>query len=50
MPRFSDDDYLNFCVLEALVAHGEEDRKRAEEEDEKDEFKGSHKGWNPEGA
>ena len=47
MPRFSEDDYLNFIVLEALVQRGERDRKQAEEERKKDEFKGSHKKWNP---
>lgn len=48
MPRFSEDDYLNFCVLEALVARGEEDRKEAEDEQERADFRKSHKDWNPE--
>jgi hypothetical protein len=48
MPRFSEDDYLNFIVLEALVARGEEDRKQAEEEQKHADFRKSHKDWNPE--
>jgi hypothetical protein len=50
MPRFSEDDFLNFIVLEALVARGEEDRKEAEKQDEQESFRKSHKDWNPEGA
>lgn len=50
MPRFSEDDFLNFIVLEALVARGEEDVKTAEEAKEREEFRSSHKDWNPEGA
>lgn len=47
MPRFSDDDYVNFCVLEALVQRGERDREAAEEQDEQTSFIKSHKGWDP---
>lgn len=50
MPRFSEDDYLNFIVLEALVARGEEDRKQAEDSDKHTAFRNSHKDWNPEGG
>lgn len=50
MPRFSDDDYLNFIVLEALVERGERDRQEAEESREQQDFLHSHKGWDPEGG
>jgi len=47
MPRFSDDDFVNFCVLEALVQRGERDREEAEERGEQEDFLKSHKGWDP---
>lgn len=47
LPRFSRDDYLDYLVTEALVARGEADRQRAEDQDEKDKFRKSHKGWDP---
>jgi hypothetical protein len=47
MPRFSEDDVLDFMVTEALVERGENDRKRAEKEAEKDAFRKSHKDWDP---
>lgn len=50
MPRFSDDDYLNFIVLEALVQRGERDREKAEEAEEHKQFRKSAKDWHPEGS
>ena len=50
MPRFSDDDYLDFIVLEALVARGEQDRKDAEKASEQKQFRKSHRNWKPEGS
>jgi hypothetical protein len=47
MPRFSDDDFVNFCVLEALVQRGERDREEAEQNKEEEDFRKSHKGWDP---
>jgi hypothetical protein len=47
MPRFSHDPYVNFCVLEALVQRGERDREDAEERKEEEDFRKSHKGWDP---
>jgi len=47
MPTFSHDPFLNFCVLEALVARGEQDREEAETEREHEDFRKSHKGWDP---
>lgn len=47
MPRFSEDDFLNFLVTEALVARGEKDRERAEERVKQEQFKKSHKTWDP---
>lgn len=47
MPRFSEDDVLDFMVTEALVDRGERDRKKAEKEAEKESFRKSHKGWDP---
>lgn len=50
MPQFSDDDYLNFIVLEALVARGEQDRKDSEQSHEAEAFRKSHKDWDPHGG
>lgn len=47
MPRFSEDDVLNFMVVEALVERGEADRKEAEKQREQEDFRKSHKGWDP---
>jgi hypothetical protein len=47
MPRFSEDDVLDFMVTEALVERGEQDRKRAEEKSKQASFRKSHKGWDP---
>lgn len=47
MPRFSDDDVLDFMVLEALQARGNEDTRKAEKDAEKDRFRKSHKGFDP---
>lgn len=47
MPRFSDDDYLNFLVTEALVARAEVDRSVAEDKQKQEAFKSSHKNWDP---
>lgn len=50
MPRFSEDDVLDFMVTEALVERGERDRKQAEENAEKESFRKSHKNWDPQKA
>lgn len=47
LPRFSDDDYLDYLVTEALVERGEGDRRRAEDDHEKKKFRQSHKKWDP---
>jgi hypothetical protein len=47
LPRFSRDDYLDYLVTEALVARGEADRQNAEDQHEKDDFRKSHKKWDP---
>lgn len=52
VPRFSDDDVLDFIVKEAMVHKYKRDMKEAEKEAEDDqartEFRGSHKGLKPE--
>jgi hypothetical protein len=47
MPRFSEDDVLDFLVTEALVERGERDRKRAEDKAKREAFRKSHKHWDP---
>lgn len=47
MPRFSEDDVIDFMVTEALVERGERDRKKAEEKAKMEAFRKSHKGWDP---
>lgn len=39
MPKFSEDDYLDFCVLEALTVRGANDQKEAEKKKKMDEWK-----------
>lgn len=39
LPRFSDDDYIDFCVLEALTVRGGEDRRKAEKKKKMEEWK-----------
>lgn len=47
MPRFSEDDVVNFMVLEALQHRGVRDQKKAEYAQEAEAFKKSHKKFDP---
>lgn len=47
MPRFSEDDVLDFMVLEALQVRGVADQEKAEKKQKRDEFKKSHKQFDP---
>lgn len=47
MPRFSEDDVLNFMVTEALVARGNQDTKDAHKNKEREDFRRSHKDFDP---
>jgi hypothetical protein len=50
LPQFSEDDFLNFLITEALVARGEIDRQQAAEKSDHDDFLKSHKEWNPQNS
>lgn len=45
MPRFSEDDVLDFIVLEALTARAARERAAAEKDRERQQWMGSHKDW-----
>lgn len=47
MPKFSDDDYIDFCVTEALVVRGREEEQTAEKSSAAEKFRQSHKGFDP---
>jgi hypothetical protein len=42
MPRFSDDDVIDFLVVEALVHRGREDEKDARLRAKREEWKNNH--------
>lgn len=39
MPAFTEDDYLDFCVTEALVVRAGQDRKKADKRRQAEEWK-----------
>lgn len=47
MPRFSDDDVIDFMVVEALQARSRDDIAAAEQKRKQDEFRKSHKQFDP---
>lgn len=47
MPSFSNDDVIDFMVLEALQARGNKEMRDAEKEAERERFRKSHKGFDP---
>lgn len=47
LPRFSEDDVVDFMVVEALVARGNAEVEKARKDAEREEFKKSHKGFDP---
>jgi hypothetical protein len=44
MPKFSDDDVLDFLVLEAIRLKMREEMKQAQDTDEREEWRKGHKG------
>lgn len=47
MPAFSDDDVLDFMVVEALMQRGRKTAQDAEKQRERDDFMKSHSGFDP---
>lgn len=47
MPRFSEDDVVDFVVLEAVVTKGAEEEKQARKDKEKEDWRGkdARKDW-----
>lgn len=47
MPRISQDDYIDFCVVEAMVARANEEEAEAQEDGERARFrsKESREAW-----
>lgn len=45
LPQFSEDNVTDFLVKEALVQQGAHERRKAEKEQERQEWMKDHKSW-----